>query len=741
MNSERFRFALVNLTSGDWERFEKLAATFIASEYPVLRTTASSSGDQGRDGQLFSPRDTPTIMLQYSVTIDWESKIRATARRVKESFSKAQVLVYVTNQKIGSRSDKVKQEVFQEQSIFLDVRDINWFLERLNRDGQTQGAAEELIIAIADPILSSESVFEGKSNALSNIEAKAALVFLELQRADDSREKGLTKLSYDALVTCALRSTSSTARMTRQAVLDWVTSIVPNQQPESVIRHTNSALGRLSKRTIKHWQKYDEFCLSFEESTRVKNRLAEIDASDSDLMDALSNLVRRRVPDISSDEDLRRISIRVRRLLEVFLLERGEEFVSAVVSSSYRSVGIQELRAVVLNDINTEPLMRIEQLCGSVDFLESIVSEILASPEVVIQEHLRSLADSYTLLAFMKETPDVQSAVQKMFENGQIWMDTSLVLPLFAETLSTDGDGVFTLVTKAAIQAGVRVHVTSGVIEEIVAHMNLCLTFSRSVGQQWDGPVPFLAGRYLETGSSVYGFSSWLETFRGSIRPEDDISEYLREFFSIRRTDLQDLVDGSEERLRYAVQEIWESIHEKRRQQKGGRQDANTASRLAKHDIENYLGVLERRKTERSSGVGFQSWWMVLDRAAFRVERLLRNDHNIPIGVTPLMTPDFLLNYITIGPIRNRVPKETAKMLPTAMDFRLFNQVPSDILSVATSIRERNTGLPEHVIRRKVRDGLDEAKSRQNRALDASSDRLDELEEVFSIGLAGTDVE
>src|SRR6266536_844111 len=105
MNRARFEFALRQLEDGDWERFEHLAASFIASEYASLRTTASPSGDEGRDGFLYSPAGNSSVVLQYSITRRWENKIRHTVKRLNENFKDIRVLVYVTNQEIGSKGD------------------------------------------------------------------------------------------------------------------------------------------------------------------------------------------------------------------------------------------------------------------------------------------------------------------------------------------------------------------------------------------------------------------------------------------------------------------------------------------------------------------------------------------------------------------------------------------------------------------------------------------------------------
>ena len=144
MNDNRLRLALEKLAPAQWERFERFASEFLASEMPELRTVASASGDKGRDAELFSPVDDVTQVLQYSVAADWKSKISQTASRISQTLPDVQILVYVTNQLIGSEGDDLKSSLRKKWHIHLDIRDGSYFLERLRRDTRTEAAAESL---------------------------------------------------------------------------------------------------------------------------------------------------------------------------------------------------------------------------------------------------------------------------------------------------------------------------------------------------------------------------------------------------------------------------------------------------------------------------------------------------------------------------------------------------------------------------------------------------------------------
>ena len=221
----------------------------------------------------------------------------------------------------------------------------------------------------------------------------------------------------------------------------------------------------------------------------------------------------------------------------------------------------------------------------------------------------------------------------------------------------------------------------------------------------WQGSVPFLYSIYVETGSSPQSFTTWLERFRGNLRPEDDIAEYLNENYKIRTASLADDAKNADQELRLAVQKSWQSTHEKRRLNTPSGGDALLATRLANHDVENFLGVVQRRQSERASNLGYSSWWLTLDHAAFIIAREIHQQ--FAAVSSPVMSADFLMNYLAFGPVRMRVSRQIEKLLPIVLELRTMESIFPELIEIANSVREKYKGQPEHVIRRKVRDALD----------------------------------
>ena len=713
MSRERLTLALERLQSDQWKIFEEFASAFLTSQYPNLRTVASPSGDQGRDAYLFSFDGRIPTILQYSISKDWKKKIRKTAKRISATFPDTVLLIYVTNQKILSASDNLKKDLTNDYGLMLDIHDIDWFLDRFAGDEHREAVSEALAKKIVDPYLVSKGVLDHSAPTLSSTDFRAALTFLQLQWEDDTREKGLTKLSFEALVKTVLRNTNSESRLARAAIHDQITGLFPNHDSDLVRNVVDSALLRLTKRSIRHWTQLDEFCLTYEETERVKGRLADIEVANNLLDVEIRTILHLYLDDAMAMDAFTNL---IRLATNHYLVERGELFADAISNNRLFAIGIDDLRKSVeyivkhtsekISGKNYDEIVRIV-ICS--------VRDLFTEPTRHLQNHLRAKADAYTLFAFLGRTPDVQRSVSKMFAHGTIWLDTTIVLPVLAEDLIRSRQKRFSQMLTIACAAGLELRVTSGVIEEVERHINKCITYVNMSHSDWKGSVPFLADAYLRSGRDLMTFPSWIEQFEGRRRPKDDLAEYFDEFFSIKKEDLEDEEMSASEELRFAVQEAWHTAHSARRATGNEDLDDIIFNRLVRHDVENYVGVIERRRKEGRSDLGYSAWWLTLDRLAGQVDKGVLDQLGHDAPPSPVMSADFLVNYLSVGPMRWTVRREAEYSLPIALDIGVFEEIPEDLMREAEQIRSKARDLPEHIIRRRVRDCLDAAKRRPGR--------------------------
>lgn len=707
MPQSRFELALSLLSSSDWRAFEKFASEFLAVEFPSLRTTASLAGDGGRDAELYSPLEDSTVVVQMSVQQDWEAKIRQTVKRLGETLPGVTELIYATNQRIGADADELKRKLRTEAKISLDIRDRHWFVERANSPAQRAVAAETLAKQFVDPLIMSTGV-QGSPVALKDEEARIALLQLALDVEDTSSERNLTKSCFESLVVAALRGTSSDDMRTRNEVHRAITAFVPAGVPGQLEALIDGALARLAKKNgpVKHHRSSDQFHLSHAESTLLKEQTARFLIEEQLLGDELAARALRAGKE-QGEIDGEELGVVLRGILETVILQRAEDFAAAVTTGESVHVDAHAL----LNEASRAG----SSLGVSPESAVVAIQDVLATPSPSTTSHLRRLADSYTLFAFLRQTPDVQKVVLTVFWGGKIWLDTSAVLPLIAETLLDSPDHRhYTQLLRAASDAGLELLVTPGVIEEIERHLNLCAAFCHVPRDEWSGRVPFIYSAYIYSGRASGTFLSWLEGIRGRARPEDDVREYLHDLFSISEESLEELADSADPALRAAVKELWMEQHDQRRQSMDpGQMDPGTVARLVAHDVENTIGVLEMRKSESASPMGYRSWWLTMDRTALRIKSYLRDRMGSEAPTSsPALSPDFLSQYLQLGPMRASLERGDSVALPVILDVSHLENVPRALIDFSDEFRSNHAGVEERVLRRMVRDQMDEQRTR-----------------------------
>lgn len=703
ISTERFEFALDNVASHQWAQFEKLASIYFASEWPrKYRTVAAASGDMGRDGEIFSPESDPNVLLQFSVAKDWAAKILLTIKRINEAQLRPLVLVYATNRKIGAAGDDYKAKCL-EAGFRLDIRDRSYFLERLHTTAARQEGAGEFSKSIADPILGSANVTGKSISALGANETKVAVVFIAMQLEDDKRDKGLTKISYEALVRSVMQETNAENRIGREVIVERVMKLLPAHSASKVENLILGAIERLVDRGIVK-SKGSEYSLSFEEQEKIKDYTARTLLREATFAAEVKTVCE----DIGiPSQKFDRIVDFVRRVLGVMSFKKGEHFAQAVANSNQdMPVDPYDIGDAMLAEISNH---KNEFTAKEIDGIAIAIRRLIDTPSPSTMGYLKSLSNSYTLLAFLREVPDVQKVTSKLFSHGEIWLDTSVILPLLSEDVVLERLRIFRNIISAARDCGIKLFITSGVLEELDSHISKCISYSRTQPGQWKGPVPFLFAVHSLSGQPRNRFNGWIEKFRGDYRPQEDLLDFLSTTFGIRLRDLAEEEARTPPEVRYAIQELWREIHEERR---GKEEDAFDLikMRLVAHDVENYLGIIQRRKAETEVHTfGYSSWWLTLDKhARGMISKVRQLDGMRNVG-QPVMSIDFLLKYLELGPSRHLIRSENEVSIPPFISIAsTMENYTEDLLVTADAIRRDSLNVDEIVIRRRIRDGLDQ---------------------------------
>lgn len=692
MTNPRLELAMKQLHAGVWRDFEVFAAEFLAVEYPGLRSTASASGDRGRDGEVFSIDGEPGIGAQYSVAQDYTTKIMGTLKRLAEEGISYSHLIYATNQYIGADGDPVRARARKEHGVILDIRDRSWFLERERSYPQRAIASERLIAQYADPLLAKSGLRDRAGVALNKDEGRIALLHLALENRDVETDRSLTRSCFDALVLAALHDTDSETAMSLADIQQEVRKRVPTGAEGQVDALALGTLGRLSKKgPVKHVRDKNVYHISFDAAEEMRTRTAQFLLEESSVETELFEIL---VDTLGKERAEGTDLVTVRASVEAVLFDRGEAFVTAVNTGALFQVDTDHI-AMTLQSRNLTPSMTLDELTA-------VVLSVLRTGNVEVRRHLARLGDAYTLFAFLRQTPDVQKVVVDIFSEGDLWLDTSVILPLIGETLIDDtSQREFTRLIGAAVDAGLKLHVTEGVVEEVERHLNRCYTYASTGGANWRSRIPFLYTAYVLSGGLPSQFNDWRNQFAGRERPEEDVSEFLLDEYGIDTRSLLEYSDPAPLELRGALQELWNEAHDRRRT------DAAIRYRLVAHDVENSVGVIQYRKHLERSPMGYRAWWLTVDKIADSLGAHLKNRMGKDAPDSPVLSPDFLSQLLRLGPLRKAIEREVLLDLPTATDMTLFDFATPKLLDEATTVRARVNSDNERLVRRGVRDEMD----------------------------------
>jgi hypothetical protein len=390
--------------------------------------------------------------------------------------------------------------------------------------------------------------------------------------------------------------------------------------------------------------------------------------------------------------------------LEKVLLSLGEEFALAVTKGEIHQASARDVLSEVAASVNNSAAGLTDEEATAA------ILQTLERPSLSLRNHLRRLADAYTMYAFLRQTPDVQKAVLKIFNGGEIWLDTSVILPLFAEILLDDPvERRYTIILRAALDAGIKLFITPGVAEEIDSHLNGCLACARTETSAWRTRIPFVFGAYTLSGRGRGQFANWVEQFRGQRRPVDDLFEYLADVHAIERRSLEEEEAGADPELRAAVQEVWYATHERRRGD-DEEVEAATIAKLVAHDVENCLGIMQLRQAAPASPMGYRQWYLTLDRTAWSLQREVGERLGRTAPDSPALSPDFMTQYLRLAPVRTAVERELWVNLPLLTDISRYEFIPKEFIDRADEFRRDFGDLDERIVRRRIRDALDKMK-------------------------------
>jgi hypothetical protein len=703
-DADRLRFALTHLQPGDWEAFEGLASAYLSSDFAELRLIAGA-GDEGRDA-VFSLPAQQHVVVQFAIVEDWKTKINLTLDRLAEAGHACTVLIYATSREIGPRAEAVKKDLLQNRGVFLDVRDRAYFVDQVHGSIAKTEAARALADRVVDPMLPGQDVV--RNSSIENPELRAGLLYLELQRHDQSESRNITGLTYDTFVLGSLRETDPDTRLTRSQITAAVHALLPGRSKPTVKSAVNRSLEGLQRaQRIVVTKSDDSFALHYRERLRRDAAALRLWQDREAVRAHLDQLVRAAAKDLEieyPDDGSDAFLDALQQIFERTLEDQGNRFAEAVRTRTGGDLR-SDVRATATSVV-TSNAKQLRALRVPHDPLVELATETATNALIAggaVRLYLRELADAYTLLAFMQEAPDVQKAVSHFFSRGQLLLDTSVLLPCLAESILSEDEQSYTNLLRGAREAGMKLYVTGGVLNEIASHLRLSLNCHRMKPSEWRGDPPLVYADWCTLGLGG-SFEEFVDRFCGS-GGEDDIRLFLDQALGIELVDVERVAELIEAELRFAVTEIWRP--RKTTRLAGSEQERDI---LLRHDIEMYFAVLGWRKEERPDVFGHEAWWVTSDGAALRMRRLAKEE-GVEVPSDPCMSPSFLANILSIGPSRVRLARSMRQQLPVSLGLHRQGLGVPGLSQLADAVRAEHANDPEWLLRRRIRDRVNEIKA------------------------------
>jgi hypothetical protein len=108
--------------------------------------------------------------------------------------------------------------------------------------------------------------------------------------------------------------------------------------------------------------------------------------------------------------------------------------------------------------------------------------------------------------------------------------------------------------------------------------------------------------------------------------------------------------------------------------------------------------------------MGYRHWYLTLDKTALWLKKDVSDRLGREAPDSPALSPDFMAQYLRLTPIRTAFERELWASLPLLTDVSRYEYMPKDLINRADELRIEIADLDERIIRRRVRDRLDEMK-------------------------------
>ena len=695
---EAFKYAVSGIDNGNI--FEGFGQSFVSAVVGHEFMPVGGLKDRGIDGleSVVGKKPDSRTIYQISIEKDAPGKMNKSLQKLHDNKIDYDRFVYVTN-KIFHNKDKFADEYWEKFKKPIQIFDLNWFVANANHSAATINAYHVFV----DSYLH-EFQKPGTEVVVADLVGDPRLfVFLRQQWESKRPEDQLDEMLADTLILYALEGTDPDKKLFRSKteILERISTHL-KFEPKLLAAQIDKRLMFLSSkpnRKINFYRKEDNYCLPFE----TRQELLAKNLKDKGLHDSFKESVSEKLGFFLKEKMNVDLVLLIDSCLNKIFYNQGLEF-SELMSSGHSKQAFERSLPETISDVVDSSKVPNPKRELVKQALLATIRDLVYNGTHEQKEFLRSLSNTYMLLFMLQCDPKVATFFTTMAGKLNVYVCTSILLPALSEVLLSCENRRYWNLLVGAHRAGVKLKINDTILDELVGHFRKIKTvfleeyakdeleYSDELVALYVPEILIRAYFYGRARDKVQNFDEFLDNFcTPDLRnAKQELIDLLSHEFGIKYIQTKSetvIIDSEEEK----------SLTAELEKSKGQQQKARNDARL----ILTIFTLREQNKESDGKNLtGYSTWWLSTDISTQRaVNKLFKEKYQIGC----YMRPDFLYNYVALGPSPASVKSAFADIFPNLLGVNISHSLPEEVaLTMRKFIHEhssKNKGRVKSIIR------------------------------------------
>ncbi|MBO9483851.1 hypothetical protein [Salinisphaera sp. G21_0] len=695
--------------------FEDFAQEFITARLGYQFSSSGGIKDRGIDGfeHTSELEGKPKSIFQMTIDKKPKEKLKDTLEKLKKNNIEYERLTYTTNIEIKNK-DELIDYAEEEYGVNLRIFDGDWIAKNSNNAPPTQEAITNFMARHLREMQKPGREFKVNDH----INDPKLYIYLMQQIGRSEEVEDLNNKLIDSLVLYSLRNTDPDESILMNA--DEIEKTVRSMfdfEVERLRAKINKRLKSLSKkpnRRINHHKNKagndsDFYCLPYETRIQIVSDNVKDKKIYDGFMEEAEKIIRKNLK--SAEVQVKKVAEMLKSTVEIIYYQQGLEFSDFLLNggaSDNFEKNLSETVDLILDSSNVIDRNRNKVKTA----LILAIRELVYSGSKEAKEYLQSLSKTYLMLFLMKCDPQIISYFQTMAGKMRIFVCTSILVPAFSEIYLEEQNKRYWTLLQSAKSRGVRLLVNDTILDELLAHLKSSNRkyeeeYSKNVDLFRKGVEEFVdqilvrAFLYAKNEGKINSYSGFLDNFVtiNSSSAKQELIDFLYEEFGIEYVSS----DTSEMKVEFS-QNDYDQLYEELINIKGSAGKARADANL----ILTIYALRSAHGEIKSSLEGYKTWWLSSDTATHRAVSKLFNQK---YPVSCYMRPDFLYNYISFTPPKEKVNSVYKNTFPNLLGVQISNHISEDVgKRVRQMIVEQNE-MPKGRRKAKIRKLSDDLKA------------------------------